>query len=227
MYQILVLEDHLNLAKIIKKVLLKEQYRVDVANNLIFARQLIKKYDYDLLIFDRLISGEDSLELLEELKFSNYFLKTLLISCKKMISDRLLSLRIADDFLAKPLSMPELLLRAKNLLKRSKTVLNQHYSCSDFVLSDAGQVFLYKTQKQLHLPDKEAQILTCLLIHKNQPVSYQTIFNYVWPNTDDYPQQRTLNVYVRRIRLKSPIIGQKIETLRNFGFILNSKSGEF
>ena len=76
------------------------------------------------------------------------------------------------------------------------------------------------------MPKKEKLILECLLLHQNQAVSYQSIMNYVWPNLDNLPQQRTLNVYVRRIRLKIGNFGQYIKTIRDYGFILDCSQAE-
>ena len=221
MYRILLLEDDRVLLNSLTALLKKSHYLVDATNKLDSASNLLTVNNYDLLIADRLIGNQDSLDLIDDLRFDHYFLKVLVMSCKKMLNDRLLSLKLADDFLAKPIVASELLLKVKNLLCRSKTMLSQNLICSNFILNESGWVYNHQGQAIVHLPSKEAKILQCLLIHQSQAVSYQTLFNYVWPMTDDYPQQRTLNVYVRRIRLNLGQLANNIHTIRNYGFSLS------
>ena len=126
MFKILILEDDLILLKTLKDVLCKNHYQVDLAHDLNRAEQLIADNDYDLLIFDRLVNNEDSLEFLEALRADQTFIRVLIISQKKLIDDRLLSLKVADDFLAKPFVIKELLLKVNNLLSRSKYKLEEN-----------------------------------------------------------------------------------------------------
>lgn len=226
MFKILILEDDLVLLQTLKEVLCKNNYQVDLAHCLSRAEQLIEDKEYDLLIFDRIVNNEDSLDFLEGLRVDQSFIRVLLISQKKLIADRLLSLKVADDFLAKPFVMKELLLKVSNLLSRSKYQLEENYVCPYFYLNESGLVQDLATGNCVYLPKKERKILECLLLHQNQAVSYQTLFNYVWPRTDNIPQQRTLNVYVRRIRLKIGRFSQYIKTIRDFGFILDCNQEE-
>lgn len=221
MFKILILEDDLVLLKTLKEVLVKNNFQVDLAHCLNRAEQLIENKEYDLLIFDRLVNNEDSLDFLEALRADESFIRVLLISQKKLLNDRLLSLKVADDFLAKPFVIKELILKVNNLLSRSKYKLADNYFCPYFYLNESGLVQDLATGNCFYLPKKERQILECLLLHQNQAVSYQTLINYVWPRTDNIPQQRTLNVYVRRIRLKIGHFSQYIKTIRDFGFILD------
>jgi len=226
MFKILILEDDLILLKTLKQVLLKAKYHVDLAHELQRAEQLVGENDYDLLIFDRLIKNEDSLNFLEEIRTNQSFVRVLLISQKKLLVDRLLALKVADDFLPKPFAINELLLKVSNLLSRSKYKIEERYICPFFYLNDAGLLQDLKNGDCFYLPKKEKQILECLLLHQNQAVSYQTLIDYVWPRTDNIPQQRTLNVYVRRIRLKIGRFSQYIKTIRDYGFILDCNKEE-
>jgi DNA-binding response OmpR family regulator len=227
MFKILLLEDDLSFLKTLKELLNKANYQVDIARELSRAEELVYEQEYDLLIFDRLIADEDSLNFLEELRAKQYFMRVLLISHKKLLLDRILALKVADDFLAKPFASKELLLKVKNLLSRSRVKLKDQYVCSQFFLSDSGLLTSIDGEESFYLPKKERRILECLLLHQNQAVSYQTLINYVWPRTDDLPQQRTLNVYVRRIRLKIGRFSQYLKTIRDYGFILDCGKKEF
>ncbi len=226
MFKILLLEDDLSFLKTVKEVLNKANYQVDIAKELSRAEELVYEQDYDLLIFDRLIANEDSLNFLEELRAKQYFMRVLLISQKKLLVDRILALKVADDFLAKPFVTKELLLKVKNLLSRSRVKLEEQYFCPHFFLSDSGLLTSISGEESFYLPQKERKILECLLLHQNQAVSYQTLIDYVWPRTDELPQQRTLNVYVRRIRLKIGRFSQYLKTIRDYGFILDCAKKE-
>jgi DNA-binding response OmpR family regulator len=226
MFKILLLEDDLCFLKTIKEVLHKAKYQVDIAKELSRAEELVYEKDYDLLIFDRLIAHEDSLNFIEELRDKQYFMRVLLISHKKLLLDRILALKVADDFLAKPFASKELLLKVKNLLARSRIKTEEQYACSHFFLNDSGSLIGTRDNERFYLAKKERKILECLLLHQNQAVSYQTLINYVWSRTDDLPQQRTLNVYVRRIRLKIGRFSKYIKTIRDYGFILDCPKEE-
>ena len=227
MFRILIVEDDLNLLKTLKQVLVKSNYQVDLAQKISRVEQLVHDNDYDLLIFDRVIDKQDSINFLEELRSEQNFIRVLVISQKKLLVDRLMSLKVADDYLAKPFAMKELLLKVTNLLSRSKLKLEERYVCPYFYLNDAGFLQDLKNGEIFYLPKKERQIMECLLLHQNQAVSYQTLIDYVWARTDDIPQQRTLNVYVRRIRLKIAHFSQYIKTIRDYGFILDCSVKEF
>ncbi|MFA6814035.1 MAG: response regulator transcription factor [Candidatus Pacebacteria bacterium] len=226
MFKILVLEDDLILLKTLKQVLIKSKYHVDLAHELERAGELIDNNDYDLLIFDRFINREDGLDFLVGLRAEQSFVRVLLISQKKLLVDRLMALKLADDFLAKPFVVKELLLKVTNLLSRSKCRQEERYICPYFYLNDAGLLQDLENADCFYLPKKERQILECLLIHQNQAVSYQTLIDYVWPRTDNIPQQRTLNVYVRRIRLKIGRFSGLVKTIRDYGFILDCNKEE-
>ncbi len=226
MNKILILEDDIHLLSSLKQVLLKENFQVDLAQKLSRAEELVYTENYDLLIFDRIIEQDDSLTFLESIKNEKNFTRVLMISQKKLLPDRIQALKVADDFLAKPFAIKELLLKVNNLLSRSKLQLAQTQYCPYFFLNDAGFVKDCNSGNLYYLPKKERQILQCLLLHQNQAVSYQTLINYVWSTTENLPQQRTLNVYVRRIRLKIGQFGKYIKTIRDYGFILDCKKGE-
>jgi len=226
MFKILILEDDRLLLRTLKEVLLRVNYSVDLAHELKRAEELINNNDYDLLIFDRLVNNEDSLNFLEEIRADQSFIRVLLISQKKLLVDRLMALKVVDDFLAKPFVTKELLLKVSNLLSRSKYKIEEQYVCPFFYLNESGLLQDFANGDCFYLAKKERQILECLLIHQNQAVSYQTLIDYVWPRTDNIPQQRTLNVYVRRIRLKIGRFSGLIRTIRDYGFILDCNKEE-
>ena len=171
MHKILILEDDWALANQIKQSLRQFDYQIDLVQDLKRCEIILIKNSYDLLIFDRLINGEDSISLLEELRQKKYFTRALVMSQKKLLTDRLLSLKIADDFLAKPFVMSELSLKVQNLLSRSKIFLSKTQRCQSFSLADSGVVNDYVHLQKIHLAKKEAKILECLLLHQNQAVS--------------------------------------------------------
>jgi len=223
MYKILILEDDCLLANQIKNSLKEYNYEVSLVTSLERCQELLLQNKYDLLVFDRLINNQDSLPLIEEFRQEKYFVRILLMSCKKFLDDRLMSLKVADDFLAKPFVMAELHLKIKNLLSRSKIAFDHVQRCQDFSLADSGLLNDYVQERVVHLPKKEAKILECLLLHQNQALSYQRLLDYVWDREDRFPQWRTLNVYIRRIRNRLGPLGQRIKTLRGYGFCLDNK----
>ena len=118
---ILVVDDDKRIVELIKNYLNKNKYRVSVAENAAEAREKLENIEFDLLILDIMMPGENGLELTNSLKKTNLNNPILLLSALGSSEDRIQGLEIgADDYLPKPFEPKELLLRIRNLLKRNK-----------------------------------------------------------------------------------------------------------
>ena len=124
----------------------------------------------------------------------------------------------ADDYLAKPFSSQELLIRIQRLLEKEKVLPQDYYSVGEVKLyPETGQLLL--RDKKITLRKRESQVLACLLKKPKQVVTRAMLIDQIWRGQDDIPCYSTLDVYVRRIRM---VLGQKfnvIKTVRGFGYM--------
>ena len=116
---LLVVDDDQRIRKLLKQFLTKNGYRVSTAENSTTARQLSHQIEFDLVILDIMMPGEDGLSLTRSLSSSDQA-PILLLSARIEASERILGFEMgADDYLAKPFEPRELLLRVEAILKRS------------------------------------------------------------------------------------------------------------
>ena len=123
---ILVVDDDKRILELIKNYLNNNNFRVTIAENTEVAREKLENLEFDLLIVDIMMPGENGLEFTKSLKKTNLNNPIILLSALGTANDRINGLEIgADDYLPKPFEPKELLLRIKNLLTRNKTNKNR------------------------------------------------------------------------------------------------------
>jgi DNA-binding response OmpR family regulator len=157
--------------------------------------------------------------LIEYMASSRSSIPLLVLSQRSTISDRILGLeKGADDYLAKPFSASELLLRMKKLLSKTKQL--------DSYAMRVGEVTLYPQrgtvevrERKVHLRKKEFLIFAFLVRHKNTVMNRETIIQHVWGDRKT-PSDTTVDVYIRRIRLLLGKNEKVIRTVRGYGYIV-------
>jgi DNA-binding response OmpR family regulator len=143
----------------------------------------------------------DGFELAKAIRNTNTNIPILFLSAKTLKEDRIKGLKIgADDYLVKPFSIEELLLKIEIFLKRSqKNSINTiKYSIGSFEF-DAENYLLLKEEKRISLTQREAQLLQFFLENKNKILKRETILQSLWGN-DDYFSGRSLDVFISRLR---------------------------
>jgi DNA-binding response OmpR family regulator len=218
MKSILILEDDLSLAKTLSNILLKDIHLVKVAHSLEKAYSYLEKNNPDLVIADRVLPDGDGIELVKFLHNSSFKTKILILSTKNEIKNRVEGLQGgADDYLSKPFSTTELLLRVNSLLNKKKITSTNCLKFGPIKLhADDGIVEL--GGKKIKLRKKESEILNCLFTHQNQVVSRQKITNWAWGCSSEIPSHATIDVYIRRLRIILAKHAPIIQTVRGFGY---------
>lgn len=215
MKKILILENDWLILSSLNDFLKNKGCLVSCSQSIKRAEELLEKDCFDLFLSERILEDGDILNLLEKLKDKKLFMRSLIFSQRKSLKDRISVLKLADDFVAKPLDLTELCLKIENLLKLEK-------------IDDSGfienKLLLLKDSDALtnceHFRPQELRILECLLKHKNMVVSYEIISSYVWGYKEPLPMRKTVNVYIRRIRMKLFLQNLKIITFKNRGYKL-------
>ena len=162
----------------------------------------------------------DGIEIVEFLKDYSYKTKVLMLSTKCDVENRVEGLENgADDYLSKPFSSNELLLRANSLLYKTKN------SPQKFIEIGALKLFYKKGQLEISgqnkkIRKKENELLHCLLVHHGQVVTRQQILDWIWGCSNEIPTRAAVDVYVKRIRATMGEYRKYLTTVRGYGYRL-------
>jgi two-component system alkaline phosphatase synthesis response regulator PhoP len=202
MARILLVEDEENIRDLVKLNLEMEDYEVVWTDNGKDAFKYFQGQHFDLLILDVMLPEVDGFQLCEQIRLENLEVPIIMLTAKDTTLDRIQGLKKgADDYITKPFNLEELLLRIKNLLRRtSKDPIHTPETVS-FGNNDINFVtFEASGQKgDFNLTKKEAMLLKLLIDRKNEVVSRQQILQAVW-GYDVYPSTRTIDNFILSFR---------------------------
>lgn len=204
-HRILLVEDEDHLRDVIRLNLELEGYAVTDAINGRIALEEIGQKRFDLMILDIMLPEIDGFQVCESVRLRSNNVPILIISAKGGGQDKIKGLKLgADDYLAKPFDLEELLLRVKILLKRSEvdkpsSANSEHYEFgSNSVDFSSYEITSFNGEKKL-LSKKEIMLLRLLIDRKNTVVSREQILESVW-GYDVYPSTRTIDNYILAFR---------------------------
>lgn len=221
--RILVVDDESSITEFVGYALKKEGYDADVVGNGEDALALAKKNQYDLFILDIMLPGMDGYELCRRLR-SFTAAPVLFLSARDTELDKVVGLEIgADDYLAKPFGMMELVSRCNALLRRASRSEAPHdaiVSCGDITIdTDAHDVHVNGVQVELTL--KEFSLLQTLIENRGHVLSRAQLLKEVW-DTDYVGETRTVDTHVQTLRKKLNDVekgaGDVIQTVRGVGY---------
>ena len=200
--RILLVEDEESLQELLKINLEAEGYEVSIAADGKKAIELFNQESFHLILLDIMLPELDGLEVCQRIRLSDQKTPILFLTARDAPEDRIKGLKLGgDDYLPKPFVLEELLLRVKNLIRRSADpALNMSNS---FVFGDNEINFdtHQATSKQgtINLTKIETRLLKMLIDHKNQVVSRKEILHTVW-GYDVYPSTRTIDNFIMSFR---------------------------
>ncbi|HCQ14111.1 response regulator transcription factor [Flavobacterium sp.] len=219
-YKILYAEDDETLAFLTKDNL-ENQYDVTHCTDGESCLEAFKKDTFDICIFDIMMPKMDGFDLAERVRKINSDVPIIFLSAKTLKEDRIKGLRLgADDYLVKPFSIEELLLKIEIFLKRSqKSSLSENviYNVGKYQFDSKNYLVFTDTEK-ISLTQREAELLKLFLDNKNVVMKREEILKSLWGN-DDYFMGRSLDVFISRLRkILSTETGIAIENLHGIGF---------
>ncbi len=222
--RILVVEDEPDISALVAYHLARESYRVRTAFDGAEALEAVRRERPDLLVLDLMLPGMSGLDVLRELRGRPEYesLPVILLTARKEEGDRVEGLRLgADDYVAKPFSPQELVLRVQAVLRR----VRQHPpSGGGGALLQVGPVVIDTDAarvevegRRLDLTPTEHRLLTILLERRGRVQSRRQLLEAVWDTTANITT-RTVDMHVQRLRTKLGAAAPWLETVRGFGY---------
>ena len=215
---ILIVEDEPELLEKLKSILEGEKYTVDVACDGQEGLDKVWNDNHDLILLDIMLPKIDGLEVLEEIRNAGIATPILMLTAKGDVTDKVRGLNSgADDYLAKPFSLPELLARIRALLRRG-TEANPVIECGGIALNTVSRTVL-KNSEPVVLTTKEFSILEFLLHNRGRVISRFVLAEHVWGESfDPFTMSNVVNVHIKNLRKKLQMDDNFIKTVRGIGY---------
>lgn len=224
--RIIVIEDEERIVTMIATSLGKEGFSVKSAHNGVLGLRMVKDEVPDLVILDLMLPGLDGFEVCKNIRMDprTASIPIIILTAKAEEYDRILGLELgADDYITKPFSPRELLARVRAVLRRSNrkkdTSVKFLYKC---LMVDTGACVVKDGEREIELTHKEFGLLVCLLRNKGHVMSRQMILDSVWGLPASITT-RTVDVHIRNLREKIPVLMNSIVTVKQFGYKLKDE----
>ena len=217
-----MVEDEVNISDFVKLELEYEGYDVCIKSD---GREGLKEAlekDYDLIILDIMLPSMNGFEICRRLK-KEKTTPVIMLSAKDSVMDKVNGLQIgADDYIAKPFAIEELLARIEAVIRRVNNSNDYIVKFKDITI-DKNSRTVKKNNEEINLTNKEYELLMLLIDNKDKVVSRDEILHHVWGYDVDLETNIT-DVYIRYLRMKLNQDDKEeyIKTIRSVGYIMRS-----
>ncbi len=221
MNDIYLVEDDDNIRKLVCYALTREGYN---AVGFALPSEFYVAYrnkKADLVLLDIMLPEEDGLTILKKIRADDKFIPIIMLSAKDSEFDKVTGLDMgADDYIAKPFGMTELVSRIRAVMRRTKlmTAASKIYTVGELEL-DLEKHIVRVDDRKVELSFKEYSILELLLEANGKAVTREELFTKVWG--EYYGESRTLDVHIKNLRTKLGNAGKYIHTIKNVGYRLS------
>ncbi len=219
--RILVVEDELKMASLLRRGLLEEGHAVDVARTGDDALWMGRAVEYDAIVLDLMLPGVDGIEVCRRLRESGVWAPVLMLTARDGVEDRVAGLDAgADDYLRKPFSFAELLARLRALVRRGAAERPIVLQVGDLRL-DPGTRQVWRGETEVRLSGKEFALLETFMRRPGQVLSRYQLLEHAWDSAYEH-RSNVVDVYVRYLRDKidRPFDRESLETVRGAGYRL-------
>ena len=221
--RILIVDDEQTLLDQLKQALEKQRYMVETALDGEEALNKLFEAPADLIILDIMLPKKDGLSVLREIRQAGTTTPVLMLTARGEIDDKIKGLDLgADDYLAKPFSLDELLARVRALFRRSGGQADSVLQVKDLQLDTVSRE-VRNAGELVELTAREFSILEFLLYNKNRAVSRFSLAEHVWGDAfDPFSMSNFMDVHMKNLRKKIGDSGQGalIRTIRGVGYII-------
>jgi two-component system, OmpR family, phosphate regulon response regulator PhoB len=231
--QILVVDDEPDISALVAYHLARASYRVRTATDGTEALRALETQMPDLIVLDLMLPGISGLDVLREVrrKPETQSVPVILLTARREEQDRIEGLRLgADDYVSKPFSAQELILRVGAVLKRAAQVpqtqgAGRVLRVGPFTL-DPNAVQIEVSGRPLELTPTEFKLLQVLMDRRGRVQSRRKLLEAAWGVTANIAT-RTVDMHVQRLRMKLGDESEWIETVRGFGYRFRAEVGEW
>ncbi len=199
--RVLLIEDHKPLVRALKQGLEEEGFAVDAAYDGEEGGYKAQTADYDVIILDLMLPKEDGLSLLKRWRQAGMKTHVLVLTARSSIEDKVRGLDLgADDYLAKPFELEELLARIRALVRRGHQVKDPVLRVCDLEIDTASRT-VKRAGKAIHLTPREYALLQFLAYHRGKVVTRSMIWEHLYDEHDENTSN-VVDVYIRYLRNK-------------------------
>jgi two-component system OmpR family response regulator len=219
--RILVVDDEPSIVDSVATVLRYEGFEVDVAHSGRVALQKAQDNPFDLIVLDVMLPDLDGLEVTRRIRANGMDVPILFLTAKSEVEDRVAGLTVgADDYVAKPFSLMEIVARAKAILRRRQSPIDDRkLRFADLVMDEESHE-VWRAGSPVHFTATEFNVLRLFLLNPRRVLSKDQIIDHVW-HYDFGGNQNIVETYVRYIRKKLDALGPPlIHTIRLVGYVL-------
>jgi len=218
--RILLIEDDKKISAALSKGLKSEGYAVDTAGDGIIGQELAEINNYDLIILDIMLPKQDGLQTCSNLRKNKVLTPILMLTALDDVSDKIKGLdQGADDYLAKPFHLGELLARMRALIRRHGE--NRSAVLENFGIKlDLNTHKAYREGKEVQLSAKEFALLELFMMKPNKILTREMISEHLWDMNFD-PRSNVIESFIKFLRQKidKDFEKQLIQTVRGAGYI--------
>ncbi len=203
--KVLLVEDDPNLGVILGEYLEIKGFEVVLCPDGESGLDAFRQDNFDLCIFDVMMPKKDGFSLAEEVRQISGDVPIIFLTAKSMKEDTIYGFKVgADDYIKKPFSMEELLLRINAILRRTQREAEHLEQESSFTIGGYffdydRQLLIWQDKEEQRLTSKEAELLRQLCLHKNHVLDRSKALKKIW-GEDNYYNSRSMDVYITKLR---------------------------
>lgn len=217
--KILIVEDEPSLRELTERAMRNEGYVVECAEDFITAETKIAGYNYDCILLDIMLPGGSGLDLLEQLRSMGRGENVIIISARDSVDDRVAGLELgADDYLAKPFHMSELVARVRSVLRRGRSGGEFSIDIENVSLTPSSRRVVVDG-REMSLLKKEFDILHYFMQRPEHLVNKAVLAEAVWGDyADESDNFQFIYAQIKNLRRKLKEANARIEIRSIYGF---------
>jgi two-component system, OmpR family, response regulator len=224
--RVLIVEDELRMASLVRRGLIKEGLAADIASTGEDALWMADSGSYDAIVLDVMLPGMNGFETCRRLRNNGIWAPVLMLTARDSVDDRVAGLDTgADDYLVKPFAFAELLARLRALARRGELERPTVLEVGDLKLDPATRR-VWRGENEVGLSAKEFALLETFMRRPDQVLSRLHLLEHAWDFAYEN-RSNVVDVYVRHLRSKidEPFGKRSLETVRGAGYRLRADGG--
>lgn len=202
--KILLAEDDKNLGLLLKEYLNAKNYDVTLCEDGEVALEEFYKDAYDFCVLDVMMPKKDGFSVAKEIRMNSIEVPIIFLTAKSLKDDIIEGFKIGgDDYMTKPFSMEELIMRIEAILRRSSSKMNDNeqdlFNIGNLVFDSKKQILTHIDGNEDKLTTKESELLRLLCINSNHVLERNVALKTIWAD-DNYFNARSMDVYITKLR---------------------------